>query len=104
MDKEEILEKSRGDIHGMDERFMSDYQRMNTIALTVMMLVWLVLMIWDFLHDQNVYELNALMMSGLATMCFYRAYLLRSKAQFFFGFLIALGAASFAVSHIVATM
>lgn len=104
MNKEEIFEKSRGDNHGVDERFMLDYQRMSTIMLTVVMVVWACLFFWDFFHGQNVSGLNALMLSGIATMVFYRAYRLRSKSQFILGLLVSCCAVSLIISHVLATM
>ena len=47
MNKDEILEKSRRDNDGMDERFKLMQWRASYLMLSVMMVVWALLFLWD---------------------------------------------------------
>ena len=53
MNKDEILEKSRRDNDGMDERFKLMQWRASYLMLSVMMVVWALLFVWDSLHGQS---------------------------------------------------
>lgn len=100
MEKNEILEKNRRDNDGVDERFRLIEQR----AAYVMMFVLAFVFVWDFFHGRETDGMAAVFLSGCSAMCFYRFYQLRMKSFLFFGLFAALGAVSFIVHHILATM
>ncbi|WP_270295878.1 DUF6442 family protein [Eggerthella sinensis] len=104
MEKSEILEKSRRDNDGVDERFRLIEQRAGYVMMSVMMLVLALVFVWDFAHGRETNGMAAVFLSGCSAMCFYRFYQLRLKSFLFFGAFAALGAVSFVVNHILATM
>ena len=73
MNKDEILEKSRRDNDGMDERFKLMQWRASYLMLSVMMVVWALLFVWDSLHGQSTDVSFAIVMSGIAAMNFYQS-------------------------------
>ena len=73
MNKDEILEKSRRDNDGMDERFKLMQWRASYLMLSVMMVVWALLFLWDSLHGQSTDVSFAIVMSGIAAMNFYQS-------------------------------
>ena len=79
MNKDEILEKSRRDNDGMDERFKLMQWRASYLMLSVMMVVWALLFLWDSLHGQSTDVSFAIVMSGIAAMNFYQFYQFRYK-------------------------
>ena len=89
MNKDEILEKSRRDNDGMDERFK---------------LVWALLFVWDSLHGQSTDVSFAIVMSGIAAMNFYQFYQFRYKTALGAGVLVTVAVISVVVHHIFATM
>lgn len=104
MDKNEILEKSREDNKGTDERFLLMQQRTSYVMVSVMMVVWAVLFVWDAVHGQDTTVGSAIAMSGIATMSFCQFYQLRYKINLVVGILVSLAALSFVVKHILGTM
>lgn len=104
MEKSEILEKSRRDNDGIDERFRLIEQRAGYVMMSVMMLVLALVFVWDFAHGRETNGMAAVFLSGCSAMCFYRFYQLRLKSFLFFGAFAMLGAVSFAINHILATM
>ena len=104
MEKSEILEKSRRDNDGVDERFRLIEQRAGYVMMSVMMLVLALVFVWDFAHGRETNGMAAVFLSGCSAMCFYRFYQLRLKSFLFFGAFAMLGAVSFAINHVLATM
>ncbi len=104
MDKNEVLKRNRKDNERADERFMLIEQRMGYAVASVMMAVWAVLFVWDWLHGQSTSVGSAIMLSGVAALGFCQFYRLRLKSGLAFGILAAFGAVSFAVQHVLATM
>lgn len=104
MDKNEILEKNRKDNGVTDERFKSMQQRSSYIMVITMMLVWLLLFVWDSVRGGDTSGGSALMLSGIAAMCFCQYYQLRMKSSLVFGVLAVCAAVSFAVQHVMLTM
>ena len=104
MDKNEILEKSREDNKGVDERFLLMQQRTSYVMVSVMMVVWAVLFIWDAMHGQDTNVGSAIAMSGIATMSFCQFKQLRYKTNLAIGIITTLAALSFAIQHILGTM
>ena len=104
MEKSEILEKSRRDNDGIDERFRLIEQRAGYVMMSVMMLVLALVFVWDFAHGRETNGMAAVFLSGSSAMCFYRFYQLRLKSFLFFGAFATLGAVSFAINHVLATM
>ncbi|WP_302396758.1 DUF6442 family protein [Eggerthella sinensis] len=104
MEKSEILEKSRRDNDGIDERFRLIEQRAGYVMMSVMMLVLALVFVWDFAHGRETNGMAAVFLSGCSAMCFYRFYQLRLKSFLFFGAFATLGAVSFAINHVLATM
>ena len=104
MEKSEILEKSRRDNDGVDERFRLIEQRAGYVMMSVMMLVRALVFVWDFAHGRETNGMAAVFLSGCSAMCFYRFYQLRLKSFLFFGAFATLGAVSFAINHVLATM
>lgn len=104
MDKHEILEKSRKDSGLVDERSRVMEYRTNFVMIAAMLLVWAALFLWDMYRGQDTSVGGAIMLSGVAAMCFCRFYQLRMKSMLAFGLLAAFGAVSFAVQHIMVTM
>ena len=70
MNKDEILEKSRRDNDGMDERFKLMQWRASYLMLSVMMVVWALLFLWDARHGHCTVVSFAIVMSGLAAKKF----------------------------------
>ncbi len=104
MDKEEILEKSRADSEGRDERFVLVGQQMGLIVGSVVMLGLAVLYLWDFFHGLDTNGISAVFMAGAASMCYVQFFRLRMKFMLFFAILATLAAVSWAVQHVLATM
>lgn len=104
MDKHEILEKSRKDNGLVDERAKVTEYRTNFVMVAAMLIVWAALFFWDMLHGQDTSVGGAIMLSGVAAMCFCRFRQLRMKSMLAFGLLAAFGAVSFAAQHIMLTM
>ena len=98
MNKDEILEKSRRDNDGMDERFKLMQWRASYLMLSVMMFVW------DSLHGQSTDVSFAIVMSGIAAMNFYQFYQFRYKTALGAGVLVTVAVISVVVHHIFATM
>ena len=103
-DKDEILEKSRRDNDGMDERFKLMQWRASYLMLSVMMVVWALLFLWDSLHGQSTDVSFAIVMSGIAAMNFYQFYQFRYKTALGAGVLVTVAVISVVVHHIFATM
>lgn len=104
MDKNEILEKSREDNRNMDERFKLMQWRVSYIMLSVMMVVWAVLFLWDVSHGQDTSVSFAIVMSGIAAMNFYQYYQFRYKTALGVGILVTLAVIGVIVRHILGTM
>ena len=104
MDKDEILEKSRRDNGNMDERFKLMQWRASYIMVTVMMVVWAILFIWDVSHGQETDVSFAIVMSGVASMNFYQYYQFRYKTALGMGVLVTLAVLGIIVHHVLATM
>ena len=104
MEKDEILEKSRRDNDGMDERFKLMQWRASYLMLSVMMVVWALLFVWDSIHGQSTDVAFAIVMSGMAAMNFYQYYLLRYKTALGVGILVTVAVISVVVRHVLATM
>lgn len=104
MDKHEILEKSRKDNGPIDERSKVMEYRMNFAMVATMLLVWAALFFWDVFRGQDTSVGGAIMLSGVAAMCFCRFRQLGMKSMLAFGLLAAFGAVSFAVRHIALTI
>lgn len=104
MNKDEILQKSRQDNVGVDERFKQMQWRASYVMLSVMMVVWVMLFVWDSLHGQNTEVPFAIVMSGVAAMNFYQFYLFRYKTSLGVGILVTLAVIGTVVHHIMATM
>ena len=96
MNKDEILEKSRRDNDGMDERFKLMQWRASYLMLSVMMVVWALLFVWDSLHGQSTDVSSA--------MNFYQFYQFRYKTALGAGVLVTVAVISVVVHHIFATM
>ena len=82
MNKDEILEKSRRDNDGMDERFKLMQWRASYLMLSVMMVVWALLFLWDSLHGQSTGCVVRHCHVGIAAMNFYQFYQFRYKTAF----------------------
>ncbi|HIY83706.1 MAG TPA: hypothetical protein H9823_07660 [Candidatus Rubneribacter avistercoris] len=104
MDKEEVLEKSRCENRFADERMHALDQRAGYLMVRVMLVVWLALFVWDLAHGQDAGVGGTIMLSGTATMCFFRFRQTDDPRMRACGVLAALGAACFAAQHIMATM
>ena len=104
MNKDEILEKSRRDNDGMDERFKLMQWRASYLMLSVMMVVWALLFLWDSLQGQSTDVSFAIVMSGIAAMNFYQFYQFRYKTALGAGVLVTVAVISVVVHHIFATM
>lgn len=104
MDKDEILEKSRRDNGDVDERFKIMQWRASYVMVTVMLLVWAPLFVWDSLHGQSTDVSFAIVMSGIAAMNFYQYYQFRYKTALGVGILVTLAVLGMIVHHILATM
>lgn len=104
MEKSEILEKSRRDNDGIDERFRLIEQRKGLIALSAAGAAFVLLYLWDFFHGRNTDGLFAVFFTGLTAMSFCQAYQLRMKSLFFFGLFTAFFVVYNAAKYILATM
>lgn len=104
MDKDEILEKSRRDNGDVDERFKLIQWRASYVMVTVMLVVWAPLFVWDSLHGQSTDVSFAIVMSGIAAMNFYQYYQFRYKTALGVGILVTLAVLGMIVHHVLATM
>lgn len=104
MDKDEILEKSRRDNGDVDERFKLMQWRASYVMVTVMLVVWAPLFVWDSLHGQSTDVSFAIVMSGIAAMNFYQYYQFRYKTALGVGILVTLAVLGMVVHHVLATM
>ncbi|MBC5584264.1 hypothetical protein GS424_015065 [Eggerthella guodeyinii] len=104
MDKDEILEKSRRDNGDVDERFKLMQWRASYVMVTVMLVVWAPLFVWDSLHGQSTDVSFAIVMSGIAAMNFYQYYQFRYKTALGVGILVTLAVLGMIVHHVLATM
>ena len=104
MNKDEILEKNREDNKHIDERFKLMQWRASYIMVTVMMVMWAIIFIWDSLHGQDTGVGFAIVMSGIAAMCFCQYHQLNTKSSFAAGVLVSLCVIVQIIHHILATM
>lgn len=104
MNKDEILEKSRRDNGDVDERFKLMQWRASYVMVTVMLVVWAPLFVWDSLHGQSTDVSFAIVMSGIAAMNFYQYYQFRYKTALGVGILVTLAVLGMIVHHVLATM
>lgn len=104
MDKDEILEKSRRDNGDVDERFKLMQWRASYVMVTVMLVVWAPLFVWDSLHGQSTDVSFAIVMSGIAAMNFCQYYQFRYKTALGVGILVTLAVLGMIVHHVLATM
>ena len=104
MDKDDILEKSRRDNGDVDERFKLMQWRASYVMVTVMLVVWAPLFVWDSLHGQSTDVSFAIVMSGIAAMNFYQYYQFRYKTALGVGILVTLAVLGMIVHHVLATM
>ena len=104
MNKDEILEKNRRDNDGVDERFKLMQWRASYIVLSVMMVVWALLFVWDWLHGQGTDVAFAIAMSGMAALNFYQFYQFRYKTALGVGVLVTLAVVSVVTHHVLATL
>ena len=104
MDKDEILEKNREDNGLVDERFRLMQQRASYIMVTVMIIVWAILFVWDSFHGVDKSVGGAITLSGVAALAFCQFRQLGMKSSIVLGALAAFGAISFAVQHVMLTM
>lgn len=104
MDKDEILEKNRRDNGNVDERFKLMQWRASYVMVTVMLVVWAPLFVWDSLHGQSTDVSFAIVMSGIAAMNFYQYYQLRYKTALGVGILVTIAVLGMIVHHVLATM
>lgn len=104
MNKDEILEKNRRDNGNVDERFKLMQWRASYVMVTVMLVVWALLFVWDVLHSQSTDVSFAIVMSGIAALNFYQYYQLRYKTALGAGVLVTLAVLVTIVRHVLATM
>lgn len=104
MNKNEILEKSRRDNGSVDERFKLMQWRASYVMVTVMLVVWALLFVWDVLHGQSTDVSFAIVMSGIAALNFYQYYQFRYKTALGAGILVTLAVLVTIAHHVLATM
>lgn len=104
MEKNEILEKSRHDNGNVDERFKLMQWRASYVMVTVMLVVWALLFVWDVLHGQSTDVSFAIVMSGIAALNFYQYYQFRYKTALGVGILVTLAVLVTIAHHVLATM
>lgn len=78
----------------MDERFKLMQWRASYLMLSVMMVVWALLFLWDSLHGQSTDVSFAIVMSGIAAMNFYQFYQFRYKTALGAGVLVTVAVIS----------
>lgn len=104
MNKEEILERNRKDNKRVDERFGLMQLRASYVMVSAMMVVWAIIFIWDSLHGQDTGVGFAIVMSGIAAMCFCQYRQLNTKSSFAAGVLVSLCVIVQIIHHILATV
>lgn len=104
MNKDEIMEKSRAENGMVDERERIEQGRSNSIVLTVVMVAWALLLIWDVSHGKFSSELQGLILLVPSTIAFLNFRSTRSKEALLLGALGGAGALIFIAQHILDTM
>lgn len=104
MDKEGILAKSREDNVSADERFRIMEWRACYIALSVVMVLWAILFLWDFFHGLDTTGLMVIGLSVPATTCVVRYFQTRMRECIAYALVGGAGSIFFLVCHIVETL